>query len=147
MIISPRGKILATTDQPDGLAIADIDPFGGREGGDAYNTQPDMRGRLFRERVPEAYGILTDPSPPVLARVPSNVTAEEAIRIHSTVLTSGEERFNQAEALARSGKTREAIDLFERLCDECRTSWIDRAAQARLRKLRSPESLRSPTGR
>ena len=75
MIISPRGKILATTDEPDGLAIADIDPFGGREGGDAFNTQRDMRGRLFRERVPEAYGILTDPDPPVLAKVPSNVTS------------------------------------------------------------------------
>ncbi len=42
MVISPRGKILATANEPDGLAIADIDPFGGREGGDAYNTQRDM---------------------------------------------------------------------------------------------------------
>jgi hypothetical protein len=60
-----------------------------------------MRGRLFRERVPGAYGILTRPDPPVLARVPSNVTSDEAIRIMATVLTTGEERFNQAEALAR----------------------------------------------
>ena len=63
MIISPQGKVLATADEPDGLAIADIDPSGGREGGDAFNTQADMRGRLFRERVPGAYGILDRPEP------------------------------------------------------------------------------------
>ena len=131
MIISPQGKILATAQEPDGLAIADIDPHGGREGGDAFNTQDDMRGRLFRERVPEAYGPLTDPSPPVLGKVPSNVTRDEAIRIMATVLTTGEERFNQAEALARAGRKDAAIRLFERLCEECRTSWIDRAARER----------------
>ena len=63
MIISPRGKIIATAQEPDGLAIADIDPHGGREGGDAFNTQDDMRGRLFRERVPEAYGTPHRPEP------------------------------------------------------------------------------------
>jgi hypothetical protein len=144
MIISPRGRVLATTDQPDGLAVADIDPSGGRAGGDAFNTQADMRGRLFRERVPEAYGILTEREPPVLAKVPSNVTAEEAVRIAATVLTTGEERFKEAEALARAGKTREAIRLFERLCEECRTSWIDRAARERLRALRPPGITPSP---
>ena len=36
MIISPRGKVLATAEGPDALAIADIDPRGGREGGDAF---------------------------------------------------------------------------------------------------------------
>ena len=36
----------------------------------------------------------------MLAKVPSNVTREEAIRIMSTVLTTGEERFKEAEALA-----------------------------------------------
>ena len=103
-----------------------------------------MRGRLFRERVPEAYGILTDPDPPVLAKVPSNVTRDEAIRIMATVLTTGEERFNEAEALARAGKTEEAIRLFERLCEECRTSWIDRAARERLKTLRPPAESQAP---
>ncbi len=139
MIISPRGKVIATAKEPDGLAIADIDPFGGREGGDAFNTQRDMRGRLFRERVPEAYGILTDPNPPVLAKVPSNVTTEEAIRILSTVLTTGEERFNQARQFARDGKTDEAIKLFEKLCEECRTSWIDRQGRIQLEALRAQQ--------
>lgn len=136
MIVTPQGKVIATADGPDGLAIAEIDPRAGRAGGDAFNTQADMRGRLFRERVPAAYGILTDPSPPVLAKVPSNVTADEAIRIMATALTTGEERFRAAEALARAGKTDEAIRLFERLCEECRTSWIDRVGRERIRALR-----------
>ena len=88
-------------------------------------------------RVPDAYGLLTDPEPPVLAKVPSNVTAAEAIRIMATVLTTGEERFNEAEALARAGRTEEAIRLFERLCAEWPTSWIDRESRERLEVLRS----------
>ena len=64
----------------------------------------------------------------------------------ATVLTTGEERFKEAEALARAGKTEEAIRLFERLCEECRTSWIDRVGQERLRKLRAPETTGSPAG-
>src|SRR5439155_22787696 len=63
MIISPQGKILAEGKGPDDVAMADIDPFGGREGGDAMNHQADMRARLFRERSPAAFSILIDPSP------------------------------------------------------------------------------------
>jgi predicted amidohydrolase len=144
MIISPQGKLVATAKGPDALAIAEIDPSSGREGGDAFNTQPDMRGRLFRERVPEAYKILTDPDPPALAKVPSNVSRDEAIRIMATVLTTGEERFNEAQALARAGKKEEAIRIFEQLCKECRTSWIDRAARERLKTLRASSESQSP---
>jgi len=138
MIISPHGKVVAEAAEPDGLAMADIDPFGGREGGDAFNTQRDMRGRLFRERVPEAYGILTDPDPPVLAKVPSNVTKDEAIRIAAVTFTTGEEQFKEAETLVRAGKTNEAVLRFEKLCRDCRTSWIERAARERLQALRPP---------
>jgi hypothetical protein len=56
---------------------------------------------LRRVNSSGAFGILARPDPPVLAKVPSNVTSDEAIRIMATVLTTGEERFNQAEALAR----------------------------------------------
>jgi predicted amidohydrolase len=138
MIISPQGKVIARAQESVGLAIAEIDPTGGREGGDAYNTQRDMRGRLFRERAPEAYGILTDPNPPVLAKVPSNVTRDQAIRILTTVLTTGEEQFRQAGDLARAGKKDEAIRLYEQLCAECPTSWIERAARERLLGLGRP---------
>jgi len=136
MIISPRGKIMARAEGADGLAIADIDPRGGREGGDSSNTQKDMRARLFRERNPEAFKILTEPSPPVLAKVPIDITREEAGRIFARMLTVGEKEFNQAAALASAGKTKDAIAAFEKLRAEYRGSWIDRVAQERLKLLK-----------
>lgn len=138
MIISPSGKILAKAEGADGLAIADIDPRGGREGGDSSNQQTDMRARLFRERNPEAFKILTEPNPPVLAKVPLDMTREEAGRIFARMLTVGPEELKQAEALASAGKTKEAIAAFEKLRTEYRGSWIDRAASERLRTLREP---------
>jgi hypothetical protein len=137
MIISPQGKIVTTDANPDGLVIADIDPFGEREGGDSFNVQRDMRARLFRERNPSAFGILTDPNPPVLAKRPISLTSKEAGRIMVRALTVGEEEFNKAEALARAGRTREAIAAFEKLCVEYRESWIDRESRERLVKLRA----------
>ena len=144
MIISPRGKILARAEGPDGLAISDVDPRGGRQGGDAMNHQPDMRARLFRERNTAAFGILTDPNPPVLQKVPINITQQEAGRIAARVLTVGEEEFRQAETLAREGKIAEAITAFERLRNEYRGSWIDRVAAQRLQTLRRPKDQETP---
>jgi hypothetical protein len=140
MIISPRGKIIARAEGPDGLAMADIDPRGGRQGGDAMNHQPDMRARLFRERNPAAFGILTDPSPPVLQKVPISITQQDAGRIAARVLTIGEEEFRHADSLAREGRTAEAIAAFERLRDEYQGSWIERVAAERLRTLRRPRN-------
>lgn len=139
MIISPRGKIVAQAQGVDGLAIADIDPLGGRTGGDSSNWQQDMRARLFRERNAEAFGLLIDPNPPVLAKVPIDITAKEAGQIFARMLTVGEAEFQQAVALAQAGKTTEAIAAFERLRQEYRGSWIDRAAAERLTKLRAEE--------
>jgi hypothetical protein len=56
------------------LAIADIEPRGHREGGDALNWQHDVRARLFRERNPEAVNgamdaVLCDDGTGRLARV------------------------------------------------------------------------------
>jgi predicted amidohydrolase len=136
MIISPQGKVLARAEVRDGLAIADIDPFGGREGGDSMNYQHDMRARLFRERAPSAFSILTDTNPPVLKKVPAEISAEEAVRIANRTLTVGEEEFKAASALAGKGKTEEAIEAFERLCREYPQTWIDRVAKERLEKLR-----------
>ncbi len=135
MIISPRGKIIARAEDPDGLAMADINPLGGREGGDAMNYQRDMRARLFRERNPTAFAILTDPHPPVLEKVPLDITQREAGRIAARVLTIGEEEFRQAEALARGGRSGEAIAAFSRLRKEYHGSWIERVATERLRTL------------
>src|SRR5262245_49321573 len=80
MIISPQGKIIAQAEGTDGLAIADIDVRGQREGGDSTNHQRDMRARLFRERNPATFHILTDPHAPVLDKVPIGITSQEAGR-------------------------------------------------------------------
>jgi acetoin utilization deacetylase AcuC-like enzyme/predicted amidohydrolase len=143
MIISPQGKIVAQAEGPDGLAIADIDPRGHREGGDALNWQRDMRARLFRERNPEAFRILTDTNPPVLAKVPISLTQEEAGRIMSRALTVGEDQFKQVNDLIQLGRTEEAISAFERLRRDYPATWIDRQAQERLAELRgvNPEVL------
>jgi len=135
MIISPQGKIVATAEGPDGLAIADINPRGQREGGDALNWQRDMRARLFRERNPEAFRILTDTNPPVLAKVPIDLTRQEAGRIMARALTVGEDEFKQANGLIGSGQTNDAISAFERLRKEYPATWIDRRSQERLAQL------------
>ena len=144
MIISPRGKIIAQAEGPDGLAIADVDPRRGRQGGDALNSQSDMRARLFRERNPAAFGILTEPNPPILRKVPIDITQVEGGRIAAKVLTIGEEEFGQAEELARERDTAAAIAAFERLQTEYRGSWIERVATQRLRTLRSLKGDQTP---
>jgi predicted amidohydrolase YtcJ/predicted amidohydrolase len=136
MIISPQGKVLAEGKGPDGIAIADIDPFGGREAGDALNFQADMRARLFRERNPAAYGILVDPNPPALKKLPVTITVGQAVSVGARTLTVGSERFEAAEALLREGKTSEAIRAFEQLSVDFPGTWIDRAARKHLTSLK-----------
>ena len=70
MIISPQGEILVDEKTPGAIAIADIDPFAGRQSADFANFQRDMRSRAFRERRPEAYAVLTAPHPPAVDRLP-----------------------------------------------------------------------------
>jgi hypothetical protein len=103
-----------------------------------------MRARLFRERNPEAFGILTDPNPPALAKLPIDISREEAARIFVRMLTIGEEEFRDAERLARSGRTAEAIAAFEKLRTDYKGTWIDRVSQERLKTLRraAPERRR-----
>jgi predicted amidohydrolase len=135
MILSPQGKILVEGHGADDIAIADLDPRAGREGGDAMNSQKDMRARLFRERSPAAFGMLVNPQPPVLAKVPETMSVKEAVRISAATLTTGDTRFREAETLLRDGKTAEAIRAFEKLRVDFPQTWVDRAAQERLAKL------------
>jgi predicted amidohydrolase len=136
MIISPQGKILAEAKGPDEIAIFDIDPFTGREGGDAMNQQTDMRARIFRERSPEAFQIITSTNPPVLSKVPEQTTIKEATRISSEALTRGEEDFKAAAALASAGKKDAAIAAFLKLREAYRDSWIDRVSAERIAQLK-----------
>jgi len=137
MIISPKGDILAEAKGPDSLAIAEIRPHGGREGGDAMNHQEDMRARLFRERHPAAFGILTDPHPPVLDRVPEVTTVDEAVRVSRGALSDGEDRFKAASSLEREGRKDDAITAFEALVRDYPRSWVDRVSRQRLERLRN----------
>jgi hypothetical protein len=121
--------------------LADIDPSAGREGGDASNYQADMRARLFRERNPAAYTILTNLKPPVLTKVPLDISIEEAADIGARMLTVGEDAFKAAEALARVGKKEQAIAAFQKLRRSYRGSWIDRVSAERLKTLRQPPAL------
>jgi hypothetical protein len=136
MIVSPQGKILAEGKGPDDIAIADIDPAGGRSGGDAMNQQEDMRARLFRERSPEAYAILSDPAPPVLRKIPEVTTVEDAVRISRAALTVGESEFSDAAKLQREGRKDDAIRAFESLIARYPRTWIDRVSRERLAELR-----------
>ncbi len=142
MIISPQGRILAEGNGPDDIVIADIDPFGGREGGDAFNHQQDMRARLFRERNPAAYGILTDPNPPALSKIPATISREAAARISNKAFTVGDGEFQAAASLAATGRIEEAIVAFEKLRSDYPGTWIDRVARERIDELRE-RSLKS----
>jgi predicted amidohydrolase len=137
MILSPQGTVLAEGKWPDDIAMADLNPFIGREGGDALNSQVDMRARLFRERNPAAYGLLTDPNPPALRKIAPTITVDEAVQLWGKLLTTGQERFEQAENLLKSGKTGEAIQAFKQLRGEFPQTWIDRSARKRLEELKS----------
>ena len=138
-VIAPSGEILARAREGDELVVAEFDPRAGREFGDACGgTFADHRARLFRERVPEAYGILTDPDPPILAKfkdveLPS---PEEAARLAAEVLTTGEERFTAAQKLLKAGRREEAKKEFEEMAAHFKTTWIGRAARGARRKLR-----------
>jgi hypothetical protein len=121
----------------DALVLPEDTPglHGQREGGDAMNWQRDMRARLFRERNPEAFSILTDSHPPVLGKAPIDLTSKEAARVMARALTLGEEKFKQANGLIGQGETNEAIAAFERLRKEYPATWIDRRSEERLAKL------------
>jgi predicted amidohydrolase len=142
LIIGPQGDILAEGGStPDAIVVADIDPAGGREAGDAIGgTTRDFRARLFAERVPSAYGLLTKEHPPALDRlrhipVPS---AEEASLLGAEALTTGADAFYEAERLAAEGKTAEARARYEALVERFGTIWIGRAAAQRLAEPRKP---------
>ena len=136
MIISPQGKVLAKAEGKDEIITVDIDPVGGRTGGNAVNQQDDMRARLFRERSPEAFSMITRTDPPVLKKVPEVTTVDEAVRLSRGVHTVGQDKFNDAAKLARDGKKDDAIRAYEALIVEYPRTWIDRVSRERIADLR-----------
>jgi len=138
LIISPHGDIIAEEKEPGAIAIADIDPFGGRECADWSNAQQDMRARLFRERHPTAYSRLTESTPPALSKLPPMQpgSAEEIAEITERAMTLGHHQYEQAEALLKDHKTQEAIAAFAALKKDYPCTWFDRTATERLKQIR-----------
>ena len=139
LIISPQGQILAEgANEPDAVVCADIDLASGRDAGDALGgITSDFRARLFRERVPSAYGILMDENPPILDKlrdipVPS---PEEASSLFAEGITTGADAFYEAEAWLAEGKVTEARVRFEQLSEHFGTLWIGRVSRDRLANL------------
>ncbi len=139
LVINPKGEIIADGGrEPDTIVAAEIELHSGRDAGDAHGgiTQ-DYRARLFRERVPAAYGILMEPHPPILDKlrhihVPS---ADEAIELAAEVSTTGADAFYEADRILRDGNIEEARRRFESLAEHFGTTWIGRASRQRLEKL------------
>lgn len=138
LIVAPSGKVLAedTAQKRDArLVCAEFDPFSGRTTGDSIGKFVDIRSRLFRERQVKAYEVLTQPVPPCLAKLPSEMpTREEAIRIANGTFTIGKDRFAEAEKLLTEGKRAEAKRQFEELSRIYPRTWIYAASQDRLKK-------------
>lgn len=139
LVIGPKGEILAEGGKAqDAIVAADIDPTGGREAGDSLGgLTADFRARLFRERNPAAYQILTDPNPPALEKlrhipVPS---IAEASALMAEGLTTGAEAFYEADRWLKEGKTEESRARFEQLATRFGTTWIGRVSRERLAKL------------
>jgi predicted amidohydrolase len=139
MVISPKGEILADGGrEPDAIVAADIEPASGRDAGDALGgITKDFRARLFRERVPAAYGILVEAYPPILEKlkdipVPSS---EEAAALFAEGLTTGADAFYEAERWLAEGKVEEASIRFEELAKHFRSLWIGRSSRERLKKI------------
>ena len=59
----------------------------------------------------------------MLAKVPETITVTEAVEISAKALTVGEERFKQADALLRQGKTNEALVKLSQARDLDAGNW------------------------
>lgn len=142
LILSPQGEILAEAMRHGDLAVADLDPFDGRQNQDWANRQEDMRARLFRERRPEAYRRLTDPRPPILDALPDMIPgpAPEIARMVNRAATVGHGQYEMAEAHLREGRLDQAVEAFEALVREYPATWFERMARERLASLRGAAS-------
>jgi hypothetical protein len=134
MIISARGDILVDEREPGAIAIQDIDPFDGRQNADFANWQNDMRARIFRERRPEAYGVLTAAHPPALDRLPmyTPLPAQEIADIFHRATTVGHVEYDHAQELVRKGEIDKAIEALEAMQVEYPGTWFDRMASEQL---------------
>lgn len=129
--------MLAEARSAEDIAIADIDPKGGRENADWSNAQTDMRARLFRERRPDAFSVLSDPNPPVFADLPEMEPGPPSViaEIYRKGTTVGHLEYERAQQLASDGDKEVAIAAYKQLIADYPNSWFDRTARERLVEL------------
>jgi hypothetical protein len=124
MIINPRGDIIAEGGrEPDAIVMA--------------GTTADFRARLFRERVPEAYQMLTEARPPILDKLKHIQVAspEDASRLMAEGLTTGADAFYEADGWLAEGRIEDAKERFVALAGHFGTLWIGRASRERLQSI------------
>jgi predicted amidohydrolase len=138
MVVSPQGKILADERTPGEIALVDIDPSDGRQAADFANCQHDMRARVYRERRPETYGVLTAQRPPALERLPdyTPASAAEISRIFGRATTIGHVEYDRAQDLLQRGEIAAAREALEALRVKYPGTWFDRRASEQLEALR-----------
>ena len=137
IIVGPQGQVLAWGGKkPDAILMADIDPFGGRELGDSYaGTYPDVRARLFRERVPAAYGRLVEGSPAFVSQLPPLPDIKQLCETARLAIAEGDAAFRRAELMIKKGQVDDARLLLRELRDRFPTTWIHEAARRKLDEL------------
>lgn len=137
MILSPKGEVLAESLEAGGIAVAEIDPKGGRQNADWSNAQTDMRARLFRERRPEAFDVLTNPTPPALDRLGEVEPAspQDIAAMMQRATTVGHLEWEKAEKFREDGDVASAKQAYERMIDQYPATWFERTAKERLASL------------
>ena len=137
MIIPQRVKCSLRKGRLKTLRLRTSTPKGGRENADWSDAQTDMRARLFRERRPDAFSVLADPDPPVLADLPEMEPGPPPViaEIYRKGTTVGHLEYERAQQLAGEGDMGIAIAAFEQLIADYPNSWFDRTARERLVEL------------
>ena len=141
MIFSPKGQILAEAYVPGEVAVTEFAPDSGRDHADWSNAQTDTRARLFRERQPQAFSVLTELNPPATRSLPP-IEPDTPDRIADTIklaTTVGHLEFEAAETLLQEGKLLDAKHAYNRLIAAYPSTWFDRTARVRLQEIEATQ--------
>lgn len=129
LIINPKGEIpCRRRSRTRRHRLGRYRPLGGPGSrGRPRGITSDFRARLFRERVPSAYGILLDEHPPILEKLKhiSVLSTEQAAALCAEGLTIGADAFYEAEHWLAEGKVGQAKRRFEELAEHFGPSGLE----------------------
>ena len=93
-----------------------------------------MRARLFRERRPDAFSVLTDPNPPVFANLPEMEPGPPSViaEIYRKATTVGHLEYDRALKMMNDGNLSGAIRAFKQLVNDYPNTWFERTARERI---------------